>query len=224
MYHGNFFYLVPFHQLISAHTISSHNCHQNVSPPSGASPWNGIFGRVEGQNTAEIPPEVWKTKEFDDILLRYCNAVCNQNTIDRWIKRCTLHFPRKGDLGIAKNYQGITLTPIAGKIYNALLRNRIEARIEKILRKNQNGFRRNRSTTSKTLTIRRILGVSAKNLEATILFVDFSKSFDSIHRGKIEQILLAYDLPKETVAAVMILYKNTKVKICSPVERQTTVV
>ena len=31
-----------------------------------------------------------------------------------------------------------------------------------------------------------------------------------------EQILLAYGLPKETVAAVMILYKNTKVKVRSP--------
>ena len=31
-----------------------------------------------------------------------------------------------------------------------------------------------------------------------------------------EQILLAYGLPKETVAAIMMLYKNTKVKVCSP--------
>ena len=30
-----------------------------------------------------------------------------------------------------------------------------------------------------------------------------------------EQILLAYGLPKETVAAIMILYRNTKVKVCS---------
>ena len=30
-----------------------------------------------------------------------------------------------------------------------------------------------------------------------------------------EQILLAYGLPKETVAAIMMLYRNTKVKICS---------
>ena len=31
----------------------------------------------------EIPPEVWKTRQFDDILLRHCNAVYNQNPIDR---------------------------------------------------------------------------------------------------------------------------------------------
>ena len=33
-----------------------------------------------------------------------------------------------------------------------------------------------------------------------------------------EQILLAYGLPKETVAAITILYKNTKVKVRSPDE------
>ena len=36
----------------------------------------------------EIPPEVCKIRQFDDILLRHCNAVYNQNPIDRWIKGC----------------------------------------------------------------------------------------------------------------------------------------
>ena len=53
----------------------------------------------------------------------------------------------------------------------------------------------------------------AKNLQATLLFVDFTKTFNSIHRGKMEQILLAYGLPEETVAAIIILYRNTKVKV-----------
>ena len=75
--------------------------------------------------------------------------------------------------------------------------NRIQPKIKNILRKNQNGFRENKSTTSELLTIRRILeGARAENLAATISFVDFSKAFDSIHRGKMEQILLTYGLPK----------------------------
>ena len=57
-----------------------------------------------------------------------------------------------------------------------------------------------------------------KNLRATLLFADFAKVFDSIYRGKMEQILLAYGLPKETVAAITILYRNTKVKVRSPDE------
>ena len=102
-----------------------------------------------------------------------------------------MHSPTKGDFGMAKNYKAITLTSIAVKIYNALLRNSIELKIENIFRKNQNGFRRNRSLISENLTIRRILGLRTKSLDAIILFADYSKVFRSIHRGKMVQILLA---------------------------------
>ena len=69
------------------------------------------------------------------------------------------------------------------------------------------------------MTICRILdGVRAKPLEATILFADFAKAFDSIRREKMEKILLTNGQPKETVAAIMMLYRSTKVKVCSPDE------
>ena len=48
-----------------------------------------------------------------------------------------------------------------------------------------------------------------------VIHRDNTKAFDSIHRGKMEQMLLAYGLPKETVTAITILYRNTKVKVCS---------
>ena len=50
----------------------------------------------------------------------------------------------------------------------------------------------------------------------TFCYVYVTKAFDSILRGKMEQILLAYGIPKETVAAITILYRNTKVKVRSP--------
>ena len=129
------------------------------------------------------------------------------------MKGCILPLPKKGDLGLAKNYRGITLTSVAAKIYNALLHNRIEPKIDNILRKNQNGFQRNRSTTSQILTIHRILeGIRTKYYLSTLP----RPFFDSIHRGKMEQTLLAYGLPKETIAAIMILYRNTNVKVRSP--------
>ena len=58
------------------------------------------------------------------------------------------------------------------------------------------------------------------NIVAKILFVDFSKAFDSIHRGKMDQILFNQrptpQKIKKTVAATMMLYKKTKVKVHSP--------
>ena len=41
-------------------------------------------------------------------------------------------------------------------------------------------------------------------------------AFYSIHREKMEQILLAYSLPKETVVATTILFRNNKAKVRSP--------
>ena len=164
-----------------------------------------------------IPTEFWKSGEFNDILLELCNEVYNQNHIDRWREGCILPFPKKGDLGDAKNYRGITLTTISAKIYNKMLLNRIQPELERILRKNQNGFRKNRSTEGQILTVRRIIeGVKARNLPAVLLFVDFSKAFDSIHRGKMEEILKAYGIPDETVTAIMMLYKNTRARVKSP--------
>ena len=49
----------------------------------------------------EMPPEAGKTRQFNDILFRHCNAVYNQNTIDGWTEGCILLFPKKGDLAKA---------------------------------------------------------------------------------------------------------------------------
>jgi len=165
----------------------------------------------------EIPPELWKTRKFDAHLLDFCNAVYESHEIEAWREGCILPFPKKGDLSIPSNYRGITLTSIAAKIYNKLLLNRIQPEIEKVLRKNQNGFRKARSTTGQILTIRRLIeGIKSRNLEATILFVDFSKAFDSIDRSKLELILSAYGIPDEVVQAIMMLYRKTKAKVRSP--------
>lgn len=165
----------------------------------------------------EIPAEVWKTRNFNQQLLSFCNNVYQQKPIERWREGCILPFPKKGDLSSTENYRGITLTCIAAKIYNLLLLNRIRPEVDKLLRKNQNGFRKNRSTTGQILTIRRILeGVRQKKLSATLLFIDFKKAFDSVHREKLAEILLSYGVPEEIVSAIMMLYINTRSMVRSP--------
>ena len=52
--------------------------------------------------------------------------------------------------------------------------------------------------------------VRTKNLEAILVVVYLSKAFDSIHREKVEKILIVYNLPPKTVSAKMILYKKHK--------------
>ena len=71
-------------------------------------------------------------------------------------------------------------------------------------------FCRNRRTIFQILSICQIIeGIRAKNLETTLLLADFSKVFECIQIGKMEQILLAYGLCKETITAIM------KAMVCS---------
>ena len=52
---------------------------------------DSVLKKIKNRKAAgldEIPLEVWKIRQFDDILLRHCNAVYNKNPIDRWKKGC----------------------------------------------------------------------------------------------------------------------------------------
>ena len=100
------------------------------------------------------------------------------------------------------------------KTLNRMLLNRIQPHLEKVLRDNQNGFRPGRSTTSHILALRRIIeGTKAKNLQATMVFIDFKKAFDSVHRGLLMKILRAYGIPDVIVRLIERIYTGTKAKV-----------
>ncbi|KAL5270844.1 hypothetical protein ACHWQZ_G001493 [Mnemiopsis leidyi] len=106
---------------------------------------------------------------------------------------------------------GISLAPVAAKIFNKLLLNRIYPHVNPLLRPNQNGFRRGRSTLPQILALRRIIEecrIGKKS--AAIVFVDFSKAFDSINRDALFHILSLYGIPAPIIKAIRLLYDSAK--------------
>ena len=104
-----------------------------------------------------IPAFLWKHELFREQLLEFCNETLLGNKPKAFSTSCIIPLPKKGDLQQPGNYRGICLSAIAGKVYNSLLLNRITPYIDPILRRNQNGFRRNRSTLPQILALRRII-------------------------------------------------------------------
>ena len=175
-----------------------------------------ITGKAAGPDG--IPPEAFKYADFDDIMLKFANnLLLHQDKPEQWSLSHIQPIPKSGDLSDVGNYRGIALSPIAAKIANKMILNRIQPVLDPLLRPNQNGFRPGRSTTSHILALRRIIeGVKAHNQKAIIVFVDFKKAFDSLHRGKLMQILSSYGVPEIIVNAIEQLYKNTFTKVLSP--------
>ena len=89
-----------------------------------------------------------------------------------WLKGAILPFRKKGDLGSASNYTGITLMAVRSKIYNRMFLDRLRPHIDPKLRNNQNGFRKGTPTVEQTLTLCRLAeGIKSKKKLSAIIFL-----------------------------------------------------
>jgi len=97
---------------------------------------------------------------------------------------------KKGEKSECFNYRGISFLNIAYKILATIINNRLTTYAEGLVSQEQNGFRRNRSTTDNVFIRRQILEKYYEyNVEMHVLFIDFKQAFDSVDRQKTIQIL-----------------------------------
>ena len=83
--------------------------------------------------------------------------------------------------------------------------------------KNQNGFRRGRSTLIQILRLHRLIEESKLSTrDLALVFVDFSKAFDSVDRVKLFEILKIYGIPDKIISAIKVLYTDTLSTILTP--------
>ena len=175
---------------------------------------------VEGKSCGEdnIPPEVLKRCNLDDIVLDFCNgALLKGKKPSQWSILNIVPIPKSGDLSIGGNYRGISLSSIVAKTYNRMILTRIRPELDRHLRTNQNGFRVGRTIVGYILALRRLIeGVKANNLPAVVTFIDFRKVFDTIHRGKMLRILNAYGKPRQITEGIGNMYNKTMAKVIYP--------
>ena len=101
------------------------------------------------------------------------------------------------------------LLPVISKIFGRVLISRIKKDVDNIKRKEQAGFRENRSTTDQIFTLRNILEqVSECNAILYTHFIDVEKAFDYVHRESLWNIMSMYGIPEEFITLVKVMYNN----------------
>ena len=108
------------------------------------------------------------------------------------------------------------------KVFGRVLISKIKKGVDNLLRKEQAGFRENRSTIDQIFTLRNILEqVNKWNAILYTHFIDFEKRFDSVHRESLWNIMSIYGIPEELISLTKAMYNNFE---CTVVEEGETTV
>jgi hypothetical protein len=137
------------------------------------------------------------TQRIQNLIL---NIWRSERMPDEWNKSIICPIYKKVEKSEYSNYRGISLLNTAYKILTIVINNRLTTYAEDLLSQEQNGFRRNRSTTDNIFIMRQILEKCYEhNIEMHVLFIDFKQAFDSIDRQKTIQILQELRIPNKLV-------------------------
>jgi len=128
---------------------------------------------------------------------------------EEWKESITAPMYKKGNKTVCSNYRGTSLLPTMYKTLSNILLSRLTPYGEEITGDHQCGFRRNRSTFD-IICIRQILGIEWKYNEAVNqLFIDFKKTYDSVRKEVLYNILIQFDFPMKLVRLIKMCLTET---------------
>lgn len=121
---------------------------------------------------------------------------------------------KKGDTQDCNNYRGISLLNVTYKILSNCILSRIKGSTEEIIGNYQGDFRMGRSTIDQIFILRQVFQKAWKyDKELNVLFIDFQKAYDCIHRESEIKILKDFQFPNKLINLIMISIMETKVKV-----------
>ena len=159
-----------------------------------------------------IPAEALKEggAEIVDSLHELLNLVWKEEEIPTdWTKGLLVKLPKSGDLSQCDKWRGITLLSIPSKVLTRIILDRMKDAVDKELRDEQAGFRKERSCTDQIATLRVIMEQTLEwQSSLYVCFIDFEKAFDSVDRQTIWNILRHYGVPEKAVNIIRLLYRD----------------
>lgn len=183
---------------------------------------NGKASGIDG-----IPSEVWKYggMEIREQLFQLANRCLREKKLPQDFKDAVIIvlYKRKGDRHDCGNYRGIALMSAAGKIIAKMFLNRLQPLAEQLLPESQCGFRPKRSTCDMIFTLRQLQEKSREQKRPLyVVFVDFTKAFDSVYRPSLWKVLRKFGCPEGYVDIIRQFHEGMRASVIVGTEETDT--
>ena len=166
------------------------------------------MGKSAGVDT--IPAELVQAGEESmiDILTTVCNKIWKTGELPTtWTQSLVITLPKKGNLQLCQNYRTISLISHSSKVVLKIILNRLQPQAEKIIVKEQAGFRAGRSTTEQIFNLR-ILGEKYLQHQQNLyhVFIDFTKAFGRVWHEALWATMKKNNINASIIRAIENLY------------------
>ena len=166
-----------------------------------------------------IPPGVYKSfnKQLITLLTMLFNNVLNTREYpSSWSTGIICPIHKSGPTNDPTNYRGITLLNCMGRIFNAVLKNRLTEWAERteMLPESQFGFRKNRRTTDCIFILNALIEqAKISKINLFIYFVDFRKAFDSVDHSSLWNRLISLGISQQMLQILQSMYTKAASRI-----------
>ena len=118
--------------------------------------------------------------------------------------------PKKGNSTALDIKRGIAKTCSSAKVFNKVLLNRLKPIIDPQFSQCKSGFRAVKSATEQLIALRCLIDTyRITNMITSLVFVDFRKAFDTLHRSSIPVIFSQCNVPSCLISDIIQMYCDT---------------
>src|SRR5678815_3305278 len=118
----------------------------------------------------------------------------------------------KGDEGNCRNYRGISLLSIVGKIYAGILVERVRRVTEGLIGEEQGAFRSSRGCVDQIFTLKQMIEkMREKKNKLYLGFMDFQQAYDRVNKDALWKVLVIYGVGGRLLNGIKSMYDDSEV-------------
>ena len=152
-------------------------------------------------------------------LTRVCKVCVSEEKVPKdWVRAIVVPlYKGKGDRNDCKNYRGLSLLSIPGKVYGRILIERVRVLTEGMIGEEQCGFRSGRGCVDQVFVMKQMSeNFCGKNKSLFVAYMDLEKAYDKIDRDAMWRVLSMYGINGKLLKVVGSLYERSEacVRVC----------